>query len=153
MEISADLLWSEVLERLQLQLSRPTFETWIKTATLLEWQNNCLVICTFNTFIIHKLYKYNIIIVTCVVQEVVGRPVEIQLTAAQSEFSSSITYTNTISSERLPPNHPPKPTELNPKYTFARFVVCPTNRMAHAASLAVAESPGSDLNPLFLPEK
>ncbi|HCF29464.1 MAG TPA: hypothetical protein DEV81_20185, partial [Cyanobacteria bacterium UBA11049] len=32
MEVPLDSLWSQVLERLQLQLSRPTFETWIKTA-------------------------------------------------------------------------------------------------------------------------
>ena len=39
---------------------------------------------------------------------------------------------------------------LNPRYTFDSFVVGSTNKMAHAVSVAVAESPGSSYNPLFL---
>jgi chromosomal replication initiator protein len=39
---------------------------------------------------------------------------------------------------------------LNPKYTFERFIVGSSNRLAHAACLAVADHPGQHYNPLFL---
>ncbi|MGK7873904.1 MAG: chromosomal replication initiator protein DnaA [Xenococcaceae cyanobacterium] len=157
MEISLKQLWSQVLERLQLQLSQPTFETWIKTATAQQLKNNCLVIRTPNPFVLNHLQKNYIKTIADVVQDILGQPVEIQLTVAQGENISilgdaditwSMPITNnqaeSLSSDR------PKPTKLNPKYTFSSFVVGPTNRMAHAASLAVAESPGREFNPLFL---
>ena len=157
MDTALEQLWSQVLERLQLQLSRPTFETWIKTASAQQLENNCLEICTPNPFARNWLQKYYIKTIADVVQDIVGHPVEIHITVAQGNDSSNVIEEGlswslpleTNITETTPSNRP-RPSELNPKYVFSRFVVGSNNRMAHAASLAVAESPGREFNPLFL---
>ncbi|MGI8501198.1 MAG: chromosomal replication initiator protein DnaA [Hassallia sp.] len=157
MEIPIETLWIQVLERLQLELSRPTFETWIKTASAERLENNCLVILTPNPFARNWLQKYYINTIAHVVQDILGHPVEIYLSVAhgdevsflnEGEVSKRVPIQNNIlenasKSETIT-------SELNSKYVFSRFVVGANNRMAHAASLAVAESPGREFNPLFL---
>lgn len=146
-------LWNLVLERLQVQLSRPTFETWIKTASAEQWENGCLIIRTPNPFARNWLQKHYIKIIADVVEDILDHPVEIYLTTATGDEGI-----NHLESDLIWPSpmlssagiQPPKATNLNPKYVFSRFVVGANNRMAHAASLAVAESPGREFNPLFL---
>lgn len=159
-KVSLDNFWMQVLERLQILLSRPTFETWIKTATAEQLEGERLVICTPNPFARSWIQKYYIRTITDVVQEILGYPVEIHITVANGEgvideselFWSPPTDANL--SEPLAPvaiqGDQGRHSDLNSKYIFSRLVVGPNNRMAHAASLAVAESPGREFNPLFL---
>jgi chromosomal replication initiator protein len=156
-ETSLEKLWIQVLERLQLQLSRPTFETWIKTASAEQLDNNCLVIRTLNPFARNWLQKYYVKTIADVVQDILGKAVEISFTVAtgdedvsnvEADVSWALPVAQNTSESAL--NHQPKPPELNHKYIFSRFVVGSNNRMAHAASLAVAEFPGREFNPLFL---
>lgn len=157
MEIPIETLWTLVLERLQLKLSRPTFETWIKTARAERLENNCLVILTPNPFARNWLQKYYIKTIAHVVQDILGHPVEIYFTVSQGdevsplnekEIPGRVPVQNNIL-ENVPKSKT-RTTELNYKYVFSRFVVGANNRMAHAAALAVAESPGREFNPLFL---
>lgn len=157
MEIPIDSLWSQVLERLQLELSRPTFETWIKTASAERLENNCLVIITPNPFARNWLQKYYINTIANVVKDILGHPVEIYITVAKGdevaqpgerEVTWEIPNPNLVSESVAKKKQ--ASSELNSKYVFSRFVVGANNRMAHAASLAVAESPGKEFNPLFL---
>ncbi|MEC4804022.1 MAG: chromosomal replication initiator protein DnaA [Jaaginema sp. PMC 1080.18] len=150
-------LWTQVLEHLKTKLSQPTFETWIATATAQELTDRHLRICAPNPFARNWLQKHYIHIIAAVVEEIVGKPLEIHLTAPQGNTIAALE--NSDNSWSLPMTSYPVetanpnrscPAEFNPKYVFSRFVVGPTNRMAHAAALAVAESPGREFNPLFL---
>lgn len=161
MEISLEQLWTQVLERLQLQLSRPTFETWIKTASAEQLEEDCLLIHTPNPFAKNWIQKYYVKTIAEAVKEILGHPVEIQIEIAQGEAlpvnSAPITLsplptlpTPPHSAQHQLTNQRQHASDLNLKYVFSRYVVGPNNRMAHAACLAVAESPGREFNPLFL---
>lgn len=156
METSPEQLWSQVLERLQIQLSRPTFETWIKTASIEQLENNCLVIRTPNPFARNWLQKYYLKTIADVVQDILGQPVEIKLTVTSGDDTTrvnpDVSWALPIATNTQETNYSdqPRPPQLNHKYIFSRFVVGSNNRMAHAAALAVAESPGREFNPLFL---
>ena len=161
LETTLENFWDQVLERLQLQLSRPTFETWIKSATAEELDDKRLVICTPNTFARSWIQKYYLKAIADVVEELLGHAVEIHISVRPG--SEAETLPDSMDVLWPLPVEPVAPaadqpastaklrhTELNHKYVFSRFVVGATNRMAHAASLAVAESPGREFNPLFL---
>lgn len=165
METTLENIWTQVLDRLQLQLNRPTFETWIKTAKVEQLENGCLVIRTPHPFARNWLQKYYIKTITEVVQEVVGHPVDIHITIAQGDNAAVEDFEMFWPRPTLDDSLPEVPaivqppaangnsgnrSDLNPKYVFSRLVVGSNNRMAHAASLAVAESPGREFNPLFL---
>ncbi|MBW4466611.1 MAG: chromosomal replication initiator protein DnaA [Pegethrix bostrychoides GSE-TBD4-15B] len=161
METSLEKFWHQVLEQLQLQLSRPTFETWIKPAVLEQLEADRLVICTPNPFARNWLQKYYVKTIAEVAAAILGHAVEIQIVVRSSEAESTELFwplpVEAPTQEPLPeaplPDAPPsrlKQTDLNNRYIFSRFVVGANNRMAHAASLAVAESPGREFNPLFL---
>ncbi len=156
MEINLEQLWGQVLERLQLQLSQPTFETWIQPAYPQQWHNNCLVICAPNPFARNWLQKHYLKTITDVVEDILGQPAQIKLTTAKGENiptlkDSDTSFWSLPTTSSQPENQTPtRLSKLNPKYIFSRFVVGPANRMAHAAALAVAESPGREFNPLFL---
>jgi chromosomal replication initiator protein len=159
-ETTLEIFWEQVLERLQLQLSRPTFETWIKSATAEELDDKRLLICTPNTFARSWIQKYYIKAIADVVAEMLGHTVEIHISVRPGSDAEELPDSMDVlwplpvepvsPAEQQPTVSKLRHTELNHKYVFSRFVVGATNRMAHAASLAVAESPGREFNPLFL---
>lgn len=152
-------LWEQVLAHLQAQLSRPTFEAWIKTAKPESLTLERLTVSTPNPFARGWLQKHYAPAITEVVQGLLGRPLEVHFVAATGAGSVDTGSESLLqdlpglpSLEGVTGSHalPVRAVNLNPKYAFSRFVVGANSRMAHAAALAVAEMPGRAYNPLFL---
>lgn len=163
MDQALEQFWHDVLIKLQGQLSRPTFETWIKPTQAQALSDDVLVISTPNPFARNWLQKHYVNTIATVVQDMLGKSVAIQVVVNAEENSTEVPP-STPDVTWPSPSSLPRPAEaednspkgqnsynaLNPKAVFSRFVVGSNNRMAHAASLAVAESPGREFNPLFL---
>ncbi|MGK7957290.1 MAG: chromosomal replication initiator protein DnaA [Crocosphaera sp.] len=154
MTISPQYIWNQVIDRLKLRLNPTAYETWFASASLRTWQNNCLVIQVENTFILNHLQKTYYPLIVEEIEAILGYSVEVRLTTAQEDNLRIVDKNKYSFSSKTAKNESlqdsPKLSQLNPLYNFSRFVVGPTNRMAHAASLAVSESPGREFNPLFL---
>ena len=164
-----DELWHQIQQALQANLSKPTFETWIRPARALGFSDGKLRLEAPTAFACGWLRKHYLTQIQALGTELSGKPVAIEVVSAPEQpQASQAAWGNQsplpIASEgesrsparddaRTAKGAPPverPPAGLNPRYRFSRFVVGPNSRMAHAAALAVAESPGREFNPLFI---
>ncbi len=153
-------LWSKVQGALQQNLSKPTFETWIRPARCRDFSDGVLVIQAPNSFSSDWLRKNYSQTIAEVAAQIHGQPVRVKVLAQEEVALPKTTMPSGVlgSPSLSPPKdnfqsiNAPKKTipGLNLRYVFKRFVVGPNSRMAHAAALAVAEAPGREFNPLFI---
>lgn len=138
-------IWNRALELLKNELTEISFSTWIKTIEPVSMSNNAInlgVPAEFNKGIIDQRYST---LIKNAVKQVTAREYTINIVIPSQETETkgpSIQEGN--GSEEL------GVAVLNPKYTFDTFVIGNSNRLAHAAAVAVAESPAKAYNPLFI---
>ncbi len=144
--------WDKILEYLrnEFEISSVSYETWLQPLqvdSVDEDSHIVNIVCTDSRLKSYVEKKYSFFLQVSI-EEVTGFKCTVRVYSkdqAESKVSADIPQTADSSLMSLMQN-----ANLNPKYTFENFVVGSNNKMAHAAALAVAESPAEIYNPLFI---
>lgn len=151
--MDADLkkIWAKTLETIKSELSEVSFNTWIKSCEPISISSDTITISVPNSFtqdILDKRYKD---LVANSIEVVCSKLYKIEFVIASEAFEKEeLKDTSSSSASKSIIVNDEMSSTLNPKYTFNSFVIGNSNRFAHAASLAVAESPAKAYNPLFI---
>jgi len=141
--------WTDILNMIKTehQLSDVSFNTWLKSLTVhkVEGDTVTIIVPTGQIGINYIANKY-LLPLKVAISETAGEDYEIALILPDDVPPDTVD--NPVSSAAV--NESIEKANLNPKYTFDTFVVGSNNKLAHAASVAVAESPGEVYNPLFI---
>jgi chromosomal replication initiator protein len=144
-------LWSKALKEIEKKLSKPSFETWLKSTKAHALQNDTLIITAPNEFARDWLESRYLHLIAETIYNLTGEELSIKFIIPQNQLEEDFEF-------KAPEKKILKQDDqielqqnmLNPKYTFDTFVIGSGNRFAHAASLAVAEAPAKAYNPLFI---
>lgn len=149
-----DQVWQAALGELQLQMTRATFDTWVKNTFVVSYEDGTFILGVHNAYAKDWLENRLMTIIKRTVSGIIGHAVELKFIVCSPErkFEETIPLAQATcpQSEQVQSQEIPGIATLNPRYTFDNFVVGSNNRLAHAASLAVAENPAGAYNPLFL---
>jgi chromosomal replication initiator protein len=137
--LSAKEIWQIAKESLQVQMNKANYETWLKDTMGIGYNNNQFIINVPNAFTAEWLEKRLRSLIAKTLIGILGHQVEVLFQVSPKE-SIVNPQPSTVS----------RSVRLNPRYTFDTFIVGNCNRLAHAASLGVAEEPAYSYNPLFL---
>jgi chromosomal replication initiator protein len=139
-------IWQHVLEYIRQNINDVEYHTWFERIRPLGINNGVLELGVPTSFAGDWIQKHYAGLIQEGLAHLGAQAPRFELkvipgTPIQTDIFSSAQSTSIPSDPR---------SRLNPKYTFENFVVGPNNRLAHAAALAVAESPGRAYNPLFI---
>uniref|UniRef100_A0A7C4M1M2 Chromosomal replication initiator protein DnaA n=1 Tax=candidate division CPR3 bacterium TaxID=2268181 RepID=A0A7C4M1M2_UNCC3 len=153
-------IWTTCLGELEVLLSKANFTTWFKDTSIINIEKNTITIGTPNAFTKEWLEKkyHNQIIETIKkqikeiekVEYIIGTKKEDSLAEKKSKGSINSNIENIREKINNEKDDDKNTVFLNEKYCFDSFVVGESNRLAHAAAMAVSKNPGITYNPLFI---
>jgi chromosomal replication initiator protein len=147
--------WQAALGQLQLEMPKAAYDTWVRDAELISASEGEFKVGVHNAYARDWLDSRLKTTIIKLLTGTLNRKVDISfvvnngaykaVTQKESEFLEDSSHI-VEETEKSPPQR----VSINFRYNFNNFVVGPSNRLAHAASLAVAEKPAQTYNPLFL---
>ncbi len=151
-------IWRTVLTEMEQYLSKPSIETWLKNTRPLSLQEKTFVVEVPNDFTRNWLKNHYFEKLTQTLRIIMDEDLHIHFVIKQDPGINGppkFDHNHEQPVKKETTEHKQKDLSsvckwLNPKYTFESFVIGSNNRLAHAASLAVAETPSRAYNPLFI---
>ncbi len=155
---TAQRIWDTALGQLQIHVTRPNYDTWLKDTQGLRFGDGQFVVGVPTEFVKEWLATRMRSLVSQTVGGIMGQPTDVAFEIIGRNGNGHATVA--VATEELPLangsaaqamiSSPVLRQRLNPRYTFRSFVVADSNRIAAAAAAAAAEKPGEDYNPLFI---
>ena len=144
--------WADIIEylRTEHELSNVSFTTWIQPLKVYDVIDDTVyIMVNMNASVEYIEKKYLLPFKVCIA-EITGIEYEVVFVSEDDDKINEIRNMSIEADQKRKNKSLFVKAGLNPKYTFDTFVVGGNNNFAHAASLAVSESPGEVYNPLFL---
>jgi chromosomal replication initiator protein len=151
--MNGEQIWQAAQEELRFQLSKPSYETWLKNAALVGREKNAFKIGVPTKLAKDWLEDRYSAMIKETLSAIVSGDVSVAFEVVPGQGDAAGRSAVAVAEE--PPPEPEDPvlddaSQLNPKFQFQHFVVGNNSRFAHAACRAVAETPAKAYNPLFL---
>lgn len=148
--MNAQQAWQAARGQLQMEMPKAAFDTWVRNAEFISYEDGSFIIGVPNAYARDWLQSRLSSTVTRLLTGMMNRTIEVRFVVWQNGHSSTEANVQADHIELEETSFNTANPSLNPRYSFENFVVGPSNRLAHAASLAVAEKPAQAYNPLFL---
>ena len=148
--MDAKRTWEAALGQMQIEIPRAVFDTWVRDAELVSYEDGVFVVGVQNAFARDWLEDRLMSTAQRVLSGLSGRSAEVRFVVWQSDVSDEIVFQKAdvgVDLETVSPSFNPN---LNARYTFDNFIIGAGNRLGAAAAQAVAENPAHAYNPLFL---
>lgn len=143
----AEKIWAPAMAHLKEKLGATVFETWIAPLKLVTKNDSAFELSAPDTFFKDWVEaNYRAAILEAIAQQTQNAPALVLSVSAQVKDAAGLQAAALSSLQKEVHDN----LNLNSRYTFDNFIVGPSNRHAHAYSLAVAESPAKAYNPLFI---